>query len=201
MALFERLDRKFFTRDTEMIARDLLGKLLVRETLKGKIIGKIVEVEAYLGQNDKASHAYNNRKTERTKIMYMKPGIFYVYMIYGLYYCLNVITEPEGIPCAILIRKLFPIEGINLMIKNRNVKIGKNYKNLLDGPGKLCMALNITKELFNGYDACKEDSKLYFLQGESINKKLIIVNRRIGIDYAEEDRERPLRFTLSNESC
>ena len=200
MALRDRIKRDFFSRDTKKVALDLLGKYAVRETEKGRMIGKIIEVEAYLGSIDKASHAYNNRKTERTKTMYMKPGTLYIYMIYGLYYCLNVITEPKGVPCAVLIRKLFPIDGIELMIENRNAKISNQYKNLVDGPGKLCMALNITKELFNGYDACRDDSKLYFIQGDTIKKNHIMINKRIGIDYAEEDKDKLLRFTLKNET-
>ena len=113
---FERLKKEFFERDTKIVATDLLGKYIIRETSKGKILGKIVEVEAYLGPKDKASHSYNYKKTDRTKTMYMKPGTLYIYLIYGLYFCLNVITESEGMPCAVLIRQLFPIDGIELMI-------------------------------------------------------------------------------------
>lgn len=196
--LFERLDKEFFERDTKLVATDLLGKYLIRETSKGRMVGKVIEVEAYLGPKDKASHSYDNKKTDRTRVMYMKPGTLYIYLIYGLYYCLNVITEPEGIPCAVLIRQLFPINGIELMNENRNVKIGKNYRNLTDGPGKLCMALDIKKSQFNGIDSCSEDSKLFFTEGEVINKDSIIASKRIGIDYAEEDKNRLLRFTLTS---
>jgi len=192
----KRLTTDFFSRDTVEVGKDLLGRYLIKKTEKGDMIGKIVEVETYLGPNDKACHAYNNKKSEKTKVMYMKPGTFYVYYIYGIYYCLNVITEPEGIPCAIFIRKLFPIEGIDLMKENRNVKIGRNYKNLVDGPSKLCMAMNITKEKYNGKDSCAETSKLYFVQGKSIGDEEITLGKRIGIDYAEEDKDRLLRFTL-----
>ena len=128
--------------------------------------------------------------------MYMKPGTLYVYYIYGTYFCLNVITEPEGIPCAIFFRGLYPIEGIELMKANRAVKVGKNYKNLSDGPSKLCMALNITKDLFNGRDSCAKDAFLYFTQGEKTSASSIISGTRIGIDYAEEDKDRLLRFSL-----
>jgi DNA-3-methyladenine glycosylase len=193
-----RIKRDFFSRDTITVAKELLGKYLVRETPKGRMVGKIVEVEAYLGPNDKASHSYNYKKTERTKTMYKKPGTFYIYLIYGLYYCLNVITEPEGMPCAVLIRQLFPIEGIELMSENRNVNIGKNYRNLTDGPGKLCMALNITKKQFNGKDTCSYNSKLFFSEAGAIKKDSIVVNKRIGIDYAEGDKDRLLRFSLKS---
>ncbi len=199
MKEFKRLEREFFVRNTKLVARELLGNYLVREIPKGHMIGEVIEVEAYLGPSDKASHSYNYKKTDRTKTMYMKPGTLYIYLIYGLYYCLNVITEPEGMPCAILIRKLFPVAEIELMTENRTVKLGKNFQNLTDGPGKLCMALDITKDKFNGKDSCRSDSKLYFTQGEKIPRNKIILNKRIGIDYAEEDKDRLLRFSFKNE--
>ena len=199
MKEFKRLEREFFLKDTKSVARELLGSYLVRKSSIGDMIGMIIEVEAYLGPHDKASHSYNYRKTDRTKVMYMIPGTLYIYLIYGLYHCLNVITEPEGIPCAVLIRQLYPIDGIELMIKNRNAKIGKNWKNLTDGPGKLCMALNITKSEFNGKDSCSNSSKLFFIEGEKIKDNSIVANKRIGINYAEEDKDRLLRFTLKNE--
>ncbi|UCC19872.1 MAG: DNA-3-methyladenine glycosylase [Promethearchaeota archaeon] len=200
MAEFKRIERTFFSKDTIIVAKELLGKYLVRDTPKGKMVGKVTEVEAYLGPNDKASHAYNFKKTKRTKTMYMKPGTLYIYLIYGLYYCLNVITEPEGMPCAVLIRKIFPVDGIELMIENRNVKIGKNYKNLTDGPGKLCIALDITKNKFNGKDSCATNSKLYFINAVGNAKREIIATKRIGINYAEEDKDRLLRFTLMDKN-
>ena len=190
----KRLPRDFFSRDTRLVAEQLLGKFLVRETDEGQMIGKIIELEAYLGIEDKASHCYGGKKTEKTKIMYMEPGTLYVYYIYGMYFCLNVITEPIGVPCAIFIRKLHPIEGIDIMKRNRNVKIGKNFKNLIDGPSKLCAALNITKDLFNGKDSCSPDSKLYFSEGLEKEQYRIVLEKRIGIDYAEEDKDKLLRF-------
>ncbi len=197
MKELNRLTREFFIRDTKTVAKELLGKYLVRKTLSGDIIGKIIEVEAYLGPNDKACHCYNYKKTEKTKVMYEKPGTIYVYYIYGMYFCFNVITEPEGMPCAVFIRKIFPIDGIELMKKNRSVKVGKNFKNLVDGPSKLCMALEITKDNFNGKDSCTPKSELFFTEGEKIDKKMITLGKRIGIDYAEEDKDLLLRFTLS----
>ena len=199
MSEFHRLQRDFFNRNTQVVAKELLGKYLVRKTNKGELIGKIVEVEAYLGPNDKACHCYNYKKTEKTKVMYMQPGTIYVYYIYGMYFCLNVITEPEGIPCAVFIRQLYPIDGIDLMKENRRAKIGKNYKNLTDGPSKLCMAMNITKEEFNGKDSCSPNSKLFFTLGKKVNDNEIISHKRIGIDYAEEDKDLLLRFTLGRD--
>jgi len=196
MDIPKRLTRAFFNRNTITVAKELLGKYIVRLINNDVIIGKIIEVEAYLGTIDKASHCYNNKKTEKTKIMYMQPGTIYVYYIYGKYYCLNVITEPEGIPCAVFIRKLYPIFGIEVMKELRNVKIGKNYKNLIDGPSKLCMGLNITKDEFNGTDSISPDSTLFFTQGEQIDKNTIIFSKRIGIEYAEEDKDKLLRFSI-----
>ena len=199
MSEFKRLTIDFFSRDTVEVGKDLLGKYLVRKTAKGRMIGKVIEVEAYLGPKDKACHCYNYKKTEKTKIMYMKPGTLYVYYIYGTYFCLNVLTEPEGFPCSIFIRNLYPIDGIELMKDNRNVKVGKNYKNLVDGPSKLCMAMKITKEKFNGKDSCAENSVLFFTEGEKIDDKQILLGKRIGIDYAEEDKDRLLRFILNED--
>ncbi|MFX1574743.1 MAG: DNA-3-methyladenine glycosylase [Promethearchaeota archaeon] len=200
MSAFKRVDREYFAKDTKFVAKELLGKYLIRETQKGRMVGKIIEVETYLGSNDKASHSYNNRNTERTKVMYEEPGTLYIYLIYGIYYCLNIITEPKGIPCAVLIRKLYPIEGIEQMLEYRPIQIGKNSKNLTDGPGKLCMALNITKDKFNGKDSCSKDSKLFFTQGEVIDKTNIKAKKRIGIDYAEEDKDKLLRFKLMEDN-
>jgi DNA-3-methyladenine glycosylase len=194
----KQLTRDFFNRTTEIVARDLLGKYLVRKTNKGDMIGIILEVEAYLGPNDKACHCYNYKKTEKTSVMYKQPGTIYVYYIYGMYFCLNVITEPEGMPCAVFIRQLYPIEGIELMKEYRPVKIGKNYKNLVDGPSKLCMAMDITKEDFNGKDSCSSRSKLFFSLGIEVDKENILSNKRIGIEYAKEDKDLLLRFSLKH---
>ncbi|MHA1764004.1 MAG: DNA-3-methyladenine glycosylase [Promethearchaeota archaeon] len=197
MSVYNRLSRAFFARETKTVARELLGKYLVRITEHGDMVGKIVEVEAYLGPRDKACHSYNWKRTKRTEVMYAKPGTLYVYLIYGMYYCLNVITEKEGMPCAVLIRQLSPIKGVSLMKKNRQGKINKNNSNLLNGPGKLCQALNITKDLFNGKDSCSKDSLLFFAEGEIIDQDLIKLKKRVGIEYAQEDKDLLLRFTLS----
>lgn len=194
----KRYSRQFFEDNTETIAKELIGSYLVRETQKGTMVGKIIEAEAYLGAHDKACHTFNYKKTKRTKTMYKRPGTWYVYLIYGMYYCLNIITEPEGEPCAVLIRQLYPIDGIDLMKKNRDVKIGKNYKNLSDGPGKLCIAFEITKEKFNGKDSCDSEAKLYLTKGEKVKSSEITSHKRIGIDYAEEDKDRLLRFRLKD---
>lgn len=198
MREYNRLSRDFFNRETDLVARELLGKCLVRKTDEGVMVAMIIESEAYMGVEDKACHAYGNKKTEKTKIMFEKPGTLYVYYIYGMYFCFNVITEEENNPCAVFIRQLYPLEGVELMKQNRTVKIGKNYKNLVDGPSKLCMALDITKDKFNGVDSCSEDALLFFTEGEHFNEERIVSSKRIGIDYAEEDKDLPLRFTLKS---
>lgn len=129
-----KLSVEFYSRDTITVAKDLLGKLLVRNIDGNKLIGKIVEVEAYLGPIDKACHSYNFKRTQRNEVMYGPAGIAYVYFIYGMYYCLNFVTEREGMPCAVLIRALEPIEGLDTMALNR---FGKTYSELIKSQRKI----------------------------------------------------------------
>lgn len=197
MKEYNRLSRDFFDRKTDVVARELLGKRLVRKTDEGDMVAMIIETEAYMGIEDKACHAYGNKKTEKTKIMFKKPGTLYVYYIYGMYFCFNVITEEQNNPCAVFIRQLYPLEGVELMKQNRTVKIGRNYKNLVDGPSKLCMALDVTKDKFNGVDSCSVDALLFFTEGAHFDEERIVSSERIGIDYAEEDKDLLLRFTLN----
>lgn len=193
-----KLQREFYSRDTITVAKELLGKILVHN-YNGKLLkGKIVETEAYLGINDKAAHSYGGRKTKRVETMYGPPGIAYVYFIYGMYYCLNIVTQKEGIPEAVLIRAVEPIENIDIMAINRFKKAYNELseyqkKNLTNGPGKLCMAFDITKEKHNGMDLC--GNKLYLEEGKRENFN-IIETTRIGIDYAEEAKDFPYRFYI-----
>jgi len=193
-----KLQREFYSRDTITVAKELLGKILVHN-YKGKLLkGKIVETEAYLGINDKAAHSYGGRKTKRVETMYGPPGVAYVYFIYGMYYCLNIVTQKEGIPEAVLIRAVEPIENIDLMAINRFKKPYEELnqhqkKNLTNGPGKLCLAFNITKEEHNGMDLC--GNILYLEEGNRENFN-IIETTRIGIDYAEEAKDFPYRFYI-----
>ncbi len=191
-----KLTRSFYERSTELVAKELLGKILVHESGGVKISGKIAETEAYLGVADKAAHSFGGRKTNRVNVMYGAPGHSYVFMIYGMYYCFNVVTEKPGIPEAVLIRALEPVEGLEEMSVNR---FGKSYTtlskreklNLTNGPGKLCGALAIDKAL-NGEDLCGD--RLYI---EDNNEKFnIITSTRIGIDYAQEAKEYLLRFYI-----
>lgn len=191
-----KLDRDFYSRDTLIVAKELLGKTLVHK-IDGKILkGRIVETEAYLGVIDKAAHAYGGKRTKRVETMYGLPGTAYVYLIYGMYYCFNIVTKEEGIPEAVLIRAIEPLEGIDDMALNR---FGKTYEdldnyqknNLTNGPGKLSMALNIDKTL-DKEDMCKD---ILYLEDKE-DKFNIIETTRIGIDYAEEAKDFPYRFYI-----
>lgn len=193
----KKLDREFYNRDTVLVAKELLGKILVHEINGQKLSAKIVEAEAYMGVTDKAAHSYGGRRTSRVEVMYGKPGFAYVFIIYGMYYCFNTVTREEGTPQAVLIRAVEPIEGINLMAQNRFKKpydqlTKSQIKNLTNGPGKLCGALLIDKGL-NGEDLCSD--KLYIEEGEN-EKFNIISTKRVGIDYAEEAKDYPWRFYI-----
>jgi DNA-3-methyladenine glycosylase len=175
----EILPRKFYQRDTVKVAKELLGKTLVRK-INGKILtGIITETEAYAGKNDPASHA-SRKKTERNKVMFNEVGFSYVYFTYGMYYCFNVVakkkTEPAG---AILIRSIQPMLGIKHMIRNRNTN---KISNLTNGPGKLSQALKITLKQYN-HDLTK-NSSLYITDG--IKPKKITKAPRIGISIGTE---------------
>lgn len=192
-----KLDREFYSRDTLTVARELLGKVLVHNINGQKLRGIIVETEAYLGLRDKAAHSYGGRKTKRMESMYDLPGTAYVFFIYGMYYCFNIVTERIGVPEAVLIRGIEPIEGLDFMARNR---FGVDYdnltkrqkRNLTNGPGKLSMAFNIDKSL-DGVDLCGDSLYLEHGDGREFN---IVQTKRIGIDYAEEARDFPYRFYI-----
>ncbi len=195
-----KLQRSFYNRNTIEVAKELLGKILVHET-NGKILsGMIIEDEAYIGEIDKACHCYDGKITKRTEVMFGQPGISYVYLIYGMYDCMNVVTEEEGKGSAVLIRGLKPLDGINDMCLNRYGKskdklTKKQIKNLSNGPGKLCKALNITKNE-NKLDLTKD--KLYIIDDNYIDFT-IKESKRINIDYAEEAKDFMWRFVLEKE--
>jgi len=187
------LKRKFYERDSLSVAKDLLGKFFVHATKEGTVIGKIVEVEAYLGPEDRASHAYNNHRSERTEIQFGSKGHAYIYQIYGMYFCFDVTSgKSVGKPEAILVRALEPVKGIELMIKRRNIKKGQ-IKNLTNGPGKLCAAMGITKRQ-NGVDLCRPP--LWIESGVQIGENQIYQTTRINIDYAGECKHLPWRFFI-----
>ena len=185
-----KLTREFYERDTLLVAKELLGKYLTHRTAEGTTAGRIVEVEAYMGPEDAAAHSYKGLNSTRTKVMFGPGGIAYIYLIYGMYYCFNIVTGTVGKPEAVLIRALEPVEGIELMKERR--KTGK-LENLCSGPGKLCMAMGITKENY-GMDLSGET--LYLSQSGKIAEEDIAATPRINIDYAGEAKDYPWRFIL-----
>lgn len=195
----KKLDREFYNRDSIIVAKELLGKILVHEIDGKRVSAKIVEVEAYMGVEDKAAHSYGGRRTPRVEVMYGEPGFSYVFMIYGMYYCFNIVTREVGIPQAVLIRAVEPIEGLDIMAYNRfkkpyNQLNKEQIKSLTNGPGKLCNALFIDKTL-NGEDLC--GNRIYVEEGNTEDID-IITSKRIGIDYAEEAKDFPWRFYIKD---
>ncbi len=186
------LPQSFYQRGTEKVAKELLGKKLVRIYKGKRISGIITETEAYLGLIDKGCHSYGGKITERLKTMYLNGGYSYVYFIYGMYFCFNVVTRSPAHPEAVLIRALEPAEGVNLMKEFRKQD---NIKNLTTGPGKLAQALMITKEQ-NGISL--DGNQLFIEDSPRISPSKIIARPRIGIDYAEEAKDWPLRFYIKD---
>lgn len=187
---FKKLPRSFYLRPTITVAKDLLGKYLVRKLDNTTLVGKIVEVEAYLGSKDPASHAFRGR-TKRNEVMFRKGGHLYVYFTYGMHFCANVVTEEVGIGHAVLLRALEPIQGIETMARNRNATtndtVAKDLFGLTNGPAKLCEALNIAREE-NGSDLLK--SSIFLAKGERITLSQIISSKRIGIKNGTEKKWR-----------
>ena len=175
----DKLPRTFYDRDTIEVARELLGKHLVHVHDGIERIGRIVEVEAYLGPHDRAAHSARGR-TKRTEIMFGPPGHAYVYLIYGMYHCMNVVTEAEGHASAILLRAVEPVLNVD----------GRTQ-----GPGLLCKALHIDKRL-NGHDLLSDD---FYIAAPATTESFAIVKRpRIGVDYAGSWAKRLLRFYIKN---
>lgn len=197
-----RLSEEFYKRDTRLVAEDLLGKILVRK-INGKLLkGRIVETEAYIGEIDKACHAYGGKRTERTELLYGEPGLAYVYFIYGLYHCFNLITEREEYASGVLIRAIEPLEEIeeicNLRFKKTYEELSRyEKKNISNGPSKLCMAMDITKK-DNGLQTLISD-ELYVeepLEKYKLDNIEIVRSKRVGIDYAEEAKDFLWRYYI-----
>ena len=183
------MNHPFFRQDTVELARKLLGCLLVHRTTDGVAGGMIVETEAYVGAVDKACHAYQNR-SERTEIMYQDGGYAYVYFIYGMHHCFNVVTGSQGEGSAVLVRALEPVIGLDLMQYRRNTKL---LEGLCSGPGKVCQALGVTKNEY-GLDLCDPASPLRLIRYRNIPDKQIVATPRINVAYAEEAAAWPWRF-------
>lgn len=189
-----RFERDFFLRDVLVVGPEILGNFLVRKIGDKIIKTKIVEVEAYKGPEDRASHAYENKRTSRTEPMFSLGGNSYVYLIYGMYNCMNIVCQEEGKPEALLIRGVEPLNEFDLLSQNRNLI--KNIHNLTNGPGKLCSALQIDRE-FSGYDLI-DGNELYLEKNEDKEEIEIVYSKRIGIDYAGEYAEKLWRFYIKN---
>jgi DNA-3-methyladenine glycosylase len=189
-----KLPREFYTRpDVLAVARDLLGKLLVVPNRSGaRVAGIIVETEAYRGPEDRASHAYGGRRTDRTETMYGIGGTAYVYFVYGMYYQFNVVTNVADIPHAILVRGVEPIEGLEIMRRRRP---GRSEHELTSGPGRLCLAMGIDRSLDK---ADLLGRKVWIEDGVSIPPRRIARGPRVGIDYAEKWVTKPWRFWIKD---
>lgn len=205
-----RLCRDFFVGDTVKIAQDLLGCYLVRIWHGEMLVCRITETEAYVGSIDKACHAYGYRKTARNEVMFGPPGHAYIYLIYGMYHCLNFTTNVEGEPEAVLLRGLSPVHGVERMTQLRYGKLlselsSYQKKNFLNGPGKCCKALDLDRS-YNGEDL--SGNNLFICRNlsdiglpEEQKKFTIHCGKRIGIDYAEEAIDFPWRFWTEDKTC
>lgn len=200
----KRLERAFFMTDALELARNLIGKVMVHETTLGTVRGIITETEAYMGVEDKGSHTYGGRRTNRTEPMFHIGGTSYVYVIYGMYNCVNVTAGVEDVPMAALIRMVEPLdeESRSIMEKlrretyeTRGKKVPASLdRHLADGPGKLCIAMQITKA-DNDVDMVT-DKSFYLTEGITVDDSRVSIGKRIGIDYAEEAADYLWRFTL-----
>lgn len=204
-----KLTREMYLGNTVTIARQLLGRYLVRRMPGETLLCRIVETEAYVGAIDKAAHAYGYHRTARNAAMFGPPGHAYIYLIYGMHCCLNFVTEPEGEPSAVLLRGLEPVYGLETMTRLRFDRTPAELtayqrKNLLNGPGKCCAALGLTREM-NGEDltgerlflcTSPEDAGLPPLPQKRCR---VHTGKRIGIDYAQEAVDFPWRFWLKED--
>lgn len=189
------LPRSFYARSALEIARDLLGRHLVRDNGSERLIGRIIETEAYGGTMDSASHA-SRGLTPRTEPMFGPPGHAYVYLIYGIHDMLNVVTEAPGVPGAVLLRAMEPLIGEQHMVAHRG---GKRGRHLSNGPGKLAQAMNVSVSELNRHDLCLGE-QLWLEAGSPVPDSLVAVGPRIGIDYAAPaDRDAPWRFRLAHQ--
>jgi DNA-3-methyladenine glycosylase len=188
------LQRAFYEREPLTVAKELLGKVLVHESADGICSGRIVETEAYLGPEDKASHAYGNRRTLRTETQFGPKGHAYIYLIYGLYYCFNTTAgQISGKPEAVFFRAAEPLKGVDFMQKRRPT--ARKLTDLASGPSKLCMAMNITKRL---NDADLTSSPLHIIDdGVRVHDSSVVQTTRIGVDYSGEWKVMPWRFYIN----
>ena len=183
----KKLPRSFYDRPTLEVARDLLGKQIIQRSEAGRLSARIVEVEAYVGQDDPACHAAGSL-TERNRFMFGKPGFSYVYFIYGMYYCFNLVTERKGFPAAVLLRAAEPVSGLEIM-RSRSPKGG--VEAILSGPGKFCRAFGLTMD-HTGLDLTDDT---LFLRDSAAEVGTIVTTNRIGVKKGDE---LPYRFYLAD---
>ena len=183
----------FYSRPTVEVARDLIGKTLVRTQARATMMGRIVETEAYVGTEDLACHASRGR-TPRTEVMFGPSGRAYVYLVYGMHCCLNVVSEKEGYPAAVLIRAIEPLTGIRRMQRNRG---GPDLpeRDIGSGPGKLCQAMEVDRRL----NATSFGGPFLRLEDQGLNVGTVVSSPRIGVDYAGVWRDKPWRFFVKGD--
>jgi len=188
----DRLSESFFGRNTVLVARELVGKQLVRQEGSKRLSGVIMETEAYRGQEDLACHARVG-KTPRTEVMFGPPGRTYIYFVYGMHWLLNFVTEDDGFPGAVLIRAIIPKEGLEIISRRRN---GQPKKQWTNGPAKIGQAMNIDNQL-NGINVCTKKAQVYVENGVGIKSELIQASPRVGLNSVPEPwRSIPWRFKL-----
>lgn len=188
-----RLPRTFFARDTHVVARALLGKLVVRQIKDVTVSGRIVEVESYVGEHDAASHAARGR-TPRTEVMFGPAGYAYVYFIYGMYHCFNIVTDSPGFAAAVLVRALEPVSGLEQMQQWRHTA---DPQRLTSGPGRLCQALAIDRS-FSGEDLVRSQELWIADDGQRLRRKEIMATTRVGVAYAGADALLPWRYYINS---
>ncbi|GAB6138609.1 DNA-3-methyladenine glycosylase [Halanaerobaculum tunisiense] len=186
-----RLGADFYQQDALTVAKQLIGQVIVRHLEGTKVKCRIVETEAYIGPEDKACHAYQNKRTNRTEAMFGPAGFTYIYLIYGLHHCFNIVTGRQDKPEAVLIRAVEPLTGIDTIQNRRQIKSNLK-KDLTNGPGKLCEALQIDKS-FNQYDLTSGEELYLSKQEEGFS---IATSPRINIDYAQEYTKKEWRFFI-----
>jgi DNA-3-methyladenine glycosylase len=193
LSRFRPLPRSFYRRPAEAVARDLLGRYLVHETGGERLVLRLVETEAYLGEPDRASHAFGGRRTPRNESLYLPGGHAYVYFIYGMHWCLNAVTGEAGVGSAVLLRAGEPVQGGERMRELRGWTRPPRPGDLAGGPGKLCQALGVDRSL----DGVLLDAPpLWIAKGEPAMEEEVVAGPRIGVDYAGEAAAWPLRFAL-----
>jgi DNA-3-methyladenine glycosylase len=196
MAPGSLVQRSFFERAPDLVAREVLGKLLVRRASGTLLVGRIVEVEAYFGQDDPAAHAAAGR-TARNAVLFGPAGHAYVYFIYGMYSCLNISCEAEGHAGSVLVRALEPLTGLPQMAHSRGLASTAAPRLLTSGPGRLCQAFGLTRASHNGIDLLEEHSDLQ-VRDDGYAVPAVVVTPRIGITKAAE---RPLRYLINGNLC